>query len=214
MFIAGTERWKVTFAEPEALRIGLYIRDVAGLEPLTEPAIPPLDPPCDVWPVWSRRPIDVPTSGAVRLLGGRDVNLVVASGQWARWWTHALDVGTGAIDDFRPPAFLPLSGVPDLRALVQRHFHNANLWSDGVNDDPRTKHALSAPGAGLNAMMRDLPKTLGRRPAQFSMRITVIGVQSKHAWLLAPDHVLMTRHLVADIDNVLDWLRPRILALG
>jgi hypothetical protein len=63
-------------------------------------------------------------------------------------------------------------------------------------------------------MMRDLPKTLGRRPAQFSMRITVIGVQSKHAWLLAPDHVLMTRHLVADIDNVLDWLRPRLLALG
>ena len=46
------------------------------------------------------------------------------------------------------------------------------------------------------------------------MRITVIGVQSKHAWMLAPDHVLMTRHLVADIDNVLDWLRPRILALG
>ena len=187
MFIAGTERWKVTIAEPEALRIGLYIRDVAGLEPLTEPAIPPLDPPCDVWPAWSRRPIEVPTSGAVRLLGGRDVDLVVAAGQWARWWTHALDIGTGAIDDLRPPAFLALSGVPDLRALVQRHFHNASLWSDGINDDPRTKHALSAPGTGLNAMIRDLPKTLGRRPGQFSMRITVIGVQSKHAWMLAPD---------------------------
>ena len=214
MFIAGTERWKVTIAEPEALRIGLYIRDAAALDPLTEPVIPPLDPPCDVWPVWSRRPVDVPASGGVRLLGGRDINRMVASGQWARWWTHALDVGAGAIDDLRPPGFLALSGVPNLRALVQRHFHNANLWSDGVNDDPRTKHALSAPAAGINTIIRELPDVLGRRPAQFSMRITVIGVQTKHAWMLAPDHVLMTRHLVADIDNVVDWLRPRILALG
>ncbi len=214
MFIAGTERWKITIAEPEALRIGLYIRDVSGLESLTEPAIPPLDPPCDVWPVWSRRPVDVPTSGGVRLLGGRDVDLIVASGQWARWWTHALEVGPGAIDDFRAPAFLALSGVPDLRALVQRHFHNANLWSDGVNDDPRTRHAHSAPGTGLNALVRDLPKMLGRRPHPFSMRITVIGVQTKHAWTLAPDHILMTRHLIGDVDNALDWLRPRILSLG
>lgn len=213
MFIAGTERWKITLDEPEALRIALYVRDVAGLEPLTVPQIPPLEPSVDVWPVWSRRPIDVQTSGGVKLLGGRGVNLDVASGQWARWWAHALREGPSAFDDFRPPNFPALSGVPDLRALLQRHFYNANLWSDGLRDDPRIKIAHTAPGNGLNALVRELPTLLGRRPHAFSMRVTVIGVQTKRAWVLAPNHLLLTRHLIADLDNALDWLRPRILAL-
>ena len=214
MFIAGTQRWKVTIAEPEALRIALYVRDVAGLEPLTVPEIPPLDPPADVWPVWSRRPVEVPTGRGVKLLGGRDVDVEIASGQWSRWWRHALEVGPSAMDDFRPPAFLALAGVPDLRALMQRHFYNANLWSDGLNDDPRVRAAQSAPAMGLNALIRDLPEMLGRKPRPFDLRITIVGVQGKRAWMLAPDHVLITRHLIADRDNAVDWLRLRILELG
>jgi len=214
MFIAGTEWAKITIAEPEALRIALYIRDVAGLVPETDPDIPPMDPPADVWPVWFRRPVEVPTGGGVKLLGGRDIDLRIASAQWARWWTHTLEVGTTAMDDLRPPAFTALSGVPDLRALVQRHYYNASVWSDGLNDDPRVKRALSAPGLGLNALVAELPAILHRRPLPFSVRVTVIGVQTKHAWVLAPDHLLLTRHLIADLDNALDWLRPRILALA
>lgn len=42
----------------------------------------------------------------------------------------------------------------------------------------------------------------------------MIGVQTKHAWVLRPDHLLLTRQLVFDLDNALDWLRPRILALA
>jgi hypothetical protein len=214
MFIAGTERWKIIIAEPEALRIALYVREVAGLQPVTDPMIPPVDPPTDVWPVWSRRPIEVQSGGGVRLLGGRDIDVQIASAQWARWWRHALDVGTEAMDDLRPPAFLPLAGVPDLRALMQRHFYNANLWSDAIHDDPRSKRILSAPGKGLSALVHDLPTILGRRPGQFVLRITVIGVQTKHAWVLSPNHLLLTRRLIADLDNALDWLRPRILALA
>jgi hypothetical protein len=214
MFIAGTELAKITIAEPEAMRIALYVRDVAGLTPITDPAIPPLDPPVDVWPVWSRRPVEVQESGGVRLLGGREVDLEIASAQWARWWKHALEVGSSAMDDLKPPDFHPLAAVPDLRALMQRHFYNASLWSDGLIDDPRFRRAHSAPGVGLNALVRELPTILGRPPLPFALRITVIGVRTKHAWVLAPDHLLLTRHLIADLDNALDWLRPRILALA
>jgi hypothetical protein len=214
MLIAGTERWKITIVEPEALRIALYVRDVAGLTPVTDPMIPPLDPAADVWPVWAKRPLPVPPAGPIRLLGGRDVDVTVASGQWARWWQHALTLGTSAIDDLKPPHFTALSGVPDLRALMQRHFYNANLWSDGLNDDPRIRSAHTAPGLGLNALIKQLPALLGRRPEPFTLRITVIGVQTKHAWVLAPDHLMLTRHLVADLDNAVDWLRPRILTLA
>lgn len=214
MFIAGTERWKITIAEPDTLRIALYVRDVAGLHPVTDPQIPPLDPPTDIWPVWSRRPIEVQQSGGVKLLGGRDIDVDLASQQWGRWWTHALEVGPGALDDLKPPAFLALAGVPDLRALMQRHFTNASMWSDGMNDDPRIRQAHSAPGLHLNALLRDLPTTLGRLPMPFSVRITVIGVQTKRAWVLTRDHWLMTRHLIADIDNAVDWIRLRVAAIA
>jgi len=94
MFISGTEQAKIVIAEPEALRIALYVRDVAGLQPVTDPAIPPLDPPADVWPAWSRRPIEVPEGGGVRLLRGRAPDLTIAGTQWARWWKHALEIGS------------------------------------------------------------------------------------------------------------------------
>lgn len=214
MFIAGTERWKIVLDEPEALRIALYVRDVAGLEPVTVPAIPPLDPSVDVWPVWSRRPIEVQSPGGVKLRGGRRIDLDTAAGQWARWWAHALREGPSvALDDLRPPNFPAFSAVPDLRALMQLHYYNASLWSDGLKDDPRIKTAHTAPGSGLTALVRELPTLLGRRPRAFTMRVTVIGVQTKRAWILAPDHLLLTRHLIADLDNALDWLRPRILAV-
>ena len=213
MLIAGTERWKVTIVEPEALRIALYVRDIEGLTPTTHPDIPPLDPAVDVWPVWSRRPQPLPATGS-RLPGGRDVDPLIAAGEWARWWRHALELGTSAIDELKPPGFPALAGVPDLRALMQRHFANASLWSDGLNDDPRIRSAHTAPGLGLNAMIKDLPATLGREPHPFTLRITVIGVRTKHAWVMAPDHLMLTRHLVADLDNAVDWLRPRILSLA
>jgi hypothetical protein len=214
MLIAGTERWKITIVEPESLRIALYVRDVAGLQPVTDPEIPPLDPSADVWPAWSRRPVEVPQTGGVKLLGGRDIDLELASAQWARWWAHALDVGARAMDDFRPPAFVPLAGVPDFRALMQRHYINACMWSEGMNDDPRIRHAHSAPSLHLNAFLKDLPNELGRPPMPFSVRITIIGVQTKRAWVLTRDHWMMTRHLVADIDNVVDWIRQRIRAIA
>ncbi len=214
MFIAGTERWKVVIAEPEALRIALYVREAAGLDPITDPPIPPVDPPTQWWPAWSRRPVTMPAERGVRLLGRRELNLAAASGQWARWWDHLLSAVQDATGDLRPPDFPALAHVPDLRALLIRHYHNACIWSDGLNGDPRIRRAHTAPGLGLNNLIKELPVLLGRPPRDFSLRVTVIGVQTKHAWALRPDHLLLTRQLIFDLDNALDWLRPRILALA
>ena len=48
----------------------------------------------------------------------------------------------------------------------------------------------------------------------FSVRITVIGVQTKQAWVLTRDHWLLTRHLIADMDNAVDWIRLRVAAIA
>jgi hypothetical protein len=200
--------------EPEALRIALYVRDAAGLDPVTDPSIPPTDPSTGWWPAWSRRPVEAPQARGVRLLGRREVDLTAASAQWARWWRRLLDDRASGTDDLHPPNFPALAHVPDLRALVQQHYHNACIWSEGLNGDPRIRNAHTAPGIGLNAFIKDLPRRLGREPRDFAVRVTVIGVQTKHAWILRPDHLLLTRQLVFDLDNALDWLRPRILALA
>jgi hypothetical protein len=192
----------------------LYVRDAAGLAPVTEPLIPPLDPPAQWWPVWSRRPVELAEPRGVRLLGRRELDLTVASAQWARWWGHLLESGSGAIDDLRPPHFPALAHVPELRMLLERHYPNACIWSDGLGGDPRIRNAHMAPGPGLNALIKQLPTMLGRPPRDFAIRVSVIGVQTKHAWILRPDHLLLTRQLVFDLDNSLDWLRPRILALA
>lgn len=214
MFIAGTERWKVVLVEPEVLRIALFVREAAGLDPVTDPPIPPSDPPTQWWPVWSRRPAEAPTAHGVRLLGRREADLTAASAQWARWWRHLLEIRASGLDDLRPPNFPALAHVPDLRLLLQQHYQNACIWSEGLNGDPRIRNAHSAPGIGLNALIRDLPTLLGREPRDFAVRVTVIGVQSKHAWTLRPDHLLLTRQLIFDLDNALDWLRPRVLAVA
>ncbi|ACV77347.1 hypothetical protein [Nakamurella multipartita] len=214
MFIAGTERWKVVLVEPEALRIALYVRDAAGLTPHTDPEIPPLDPSWQWQPVWSRRPVEPAEPRGLRLLTRREVDPAVAAHQWARWWEHLLDAGSAAIDDLRPPHFPALLHVPDLRALVERHYHQACIWSDSLGGDPRIRHAHAAPGPGLNALIAELPTLLGRPPHDFSIRVSVIGVQSKQAWVLRPDHFLLTRRLTFDLENSLDWLRRRILAVA
>ena len=73
------------------------------------------------------------------------------------------------------------------------------------------KRAHSAPREGLDELARQAAQNWRSRP--FRLRLTVIPVQTEHAWQLAPDHILMTRNLIADRENVLDWLRSRLLSL-
>ena len=214
VFIAGTDRWKVVLVEPEALRIALYVRDAAGLDPATVPPIPPADPPTQWWPVWSRRPVEVPESRGVRLLGGRDLDLAVASTQWARWWRHALEA--------RPAPSTTCDRRSSLRWRASRTCARCcsgttttpRIWSEGLNGDPRVKSAHTAPGSGAERVGQgsaEDPRTSRPRLRDAGHGRSGCRPSSVDP---APDHLLLTRHLIADLDNALDWLRPRILALA
>jgi len=72
--------------------------------------------------------------------------------------------------------------------------------------NPRVRAAQSAPAIGLNALIRDLPTLVGHRPRSFDLRITVVGVQTKRAWILAPEHILMTRNTALPLGRwVISW---------
>ncbi|GAA2005335.1 hypothetical protein JL107_04865 [Nakamurella flavida] len=206
MLIAGRDRWRIRLDEPAALQIALYVRDVAGLRPEIRPEIPALDPPATVWPVWVRRP-----SGTSR--PAPTVDPTSASEQWAGWWTHLLLSGQDGFGDLRPPAFPALAGSPALRELVRHHWWDAEAWTDGLHDDPRRRRDLSGPWRALGGLVQGLEDERGGTPADFRLRVTVLPVAGKRGWVLRPDHLLVTRALIADQDNALDWLRMRIRPL-
>jgi len=207
MFIAGRENWKISIDEPQVLRVALYIREIAGLEPVTDPVIPPLDPPATVWPAWVRKPAEPP---APELPG---FDSVAAAAQWTRWWIHALDQGASGQQDLTYPSFKAFAHLPELRGLLNRHYPNALSWSTACGDDPRVKRDHLAPGSRLPGLIQSLEREAGRHARPFALRITVIPVQSKHAWVLDQEHLLVTHHLIRDDENLLDWLRSQIIAL-
>lgn len=208
MYIAGSDTWRITIDEPSVLRIALYLRDVQDLSPHTEPEIPPLDPGPATWPVWARRPSNpappLPMSAAEGQL---------AADQWAQWWSLLLLDGGAAAQHLRAPSFPALVRLPAVRTLLVHHFATAHAWAEGIGDDPRIKRDHLATGGRLRGLVDDLEAQIGRRALPFDLRITVIGVATKHAWVLSRHHFLMTHQLIADDENALDWLRRRIGAM-
>lgn len=209
MYIAGPESCQISVDEPSTLVVALYIREAAGLGGVTAPEIPLLDPPSAIWPVWAPRPSDGLVALPDPFAGPLDKEQTAS--EWARWWRHALAVGPAAAEDLRPPRFVAFNATPSLRALLQMYHERASLWADAISVDPLVKRAHAAPKDGLEELARELARARQARP--FRLRLTVIPVQTEHAWQLAPDHILVTRHLIAHRDNVLDWLRSRVLAM-
>jgi len=216
MYIAGSGGCQITVDEPAALVVALYLREIIRLPGLTNPDIPPLDPPITHWPIWAHRPHDVDRPG---LIAGRPdpfdgtLDREQTGLEWARWWRYALAVGSAAGDDLRPPRFASFTGTPLLKQLLQMHHDRAVLWADAISSDPRVKRDLAAPRDGLVALAGQLESSRSRAAEPLRLRITVIPVQTQHGWQLAPDHVVVTRHLIGARDNVLDWLRHSVFAL-
>lgn len=209
MFIAGRGTWRIAIDEPVVLRLALYLRDVENLPVDTDPAIPPLDPAPGTWPVWARRPLHPATSLPPDALDRR-----AAAAQWVLWWDHLLPLGDAARGELRSPSFPALSGLPAIRTLLRHHYETAIAWAEGIGDDPRIKRDHLAAGSRLTDLVDELERESGRPALPFELQITVIGVQTKHAWVMSPNHLLFTHHLIADDENTLDWLRRRIRAMA
>lgn len=205
MYIAGTYWSSISVDEPSPLVVALYLREVIGISDLTAPEIPPLDPSSAIWPAWARRPYDGLT--VLDPFTGQ-IDRQQTAREWSRWWQHIITAGPAAGADPRPPRFSNFAATPSLRTLLQLFHERAALWAEAISIDPQVKRAHSAAREGLAELAREAAPLW--RSSPFRLRLTVIPVQTEHAWLLAPDHILMTRHLIADRDNVLEWLRSQI----
>jgi hypothetical protein len=209
MYIAGRDTWRITIDEPTVLRLALYVREVERLRVSTDPPIPPLDPGPRTWPVWSHRP----RSPAPPMEAGA-VDRAAAGQQWALWWNHLLPQGDSALVELRGPAFHALSGLPALQTVVRHHFDTALAWAEAIGDDPRIKRDHLAAGTRLTALVDELERARNGPVRPFELMLTVLGVRTKHAWVLSEHQLLLTHHLIADDENAIDWLRRRLGALA
>lgn len=207
MQIQGRKRWRILLDEPEILQVALYIRDIAGLKTESHPDLPPLDPSVRVWPTWVRRPsVSAPAQP-------RQVDLVNAADEWSRWWTHLLFKEDAAKRELTPPNFASFAGVPDLRSLLRQHYQDAVVWTRALHDDPRYKQNMAGPWGALTGLVQELEAERGAQARAFELTITVVPVATRHAWTLGPNHLLISRQLLVDLDNLLDWMRPRLRSM-
>lgn len=212
MYIAGTERCQISVEEPAPLLVALYLRERAGLSPDLGYRLPALDPPYTSWPVWARSaPVGWAPPAAVQTA---PVDRTTAAAEWVRWWNHLLAEGATSSEAFHPPGFRDLRALPLIQLLLQRHYEEASRWVDALIEDPRVRRDQTTPRPGLGRMLAELEADPSYRPLPFRLRLTIVPVRTKHAWPLDPEHILISRRLVADTDNVLDWLRPRVFALA
>lgn len=206
MYICGTKWCQVSVDEPGPVVAGLYVREQAGLLDLAAPELPALEPPSQVWLPWARHP---PVGwGPPQLAVPADDR---TAEEWERWWWRLVRAQPERQHPADLPDFRSVQDLPGLRAALRVHGESAVRWTEAVQDDPRARVSLDSPRRGLTAMLDDLMVD-GARP--FKLRLTVVPLAVEHAWVLDGAHVLLTRRLIGDPENLLDWLRPRILGLA
>jgi len=180
---------------PQAFGIALYVRAAAGLAPLVEPPVPPLD--------------DHVTAS---VSPGLDLEAVAA--QWASWWDALVD-GEQSLSELTPPGFTGLSGSPQLRDLVAELFTPAVRWTERrravfLDELRRVGHL---PHGSEGDVVRAAESRAGRRARPFSLRITVLPVAG--AWSAQRDahHLLVSEKLRADDEAYRPVLEPVVDAL-
>ncbi len=192
MQYAGQPSWRIELDEPVVLVIGLFLRDLVGLRPDTQPALPRLDPAVE--PV-------------------RQVEGDLCSQQWALWWRGLLEQGAGALAGNAPPDFTDLAHSPELRELLRSEFRTANDWASQRHRE-HAQLVLHGPRPGVEGeVVREAERNLGRQAQPFRLRITELPVQGQHGWRLGADDVLVSRSLLTDRDAYRNWLAPVVADL-
>jgi hypothetical protein len=200
MRFAHRASWSISIGGSLHQLVALYVRDSLGLRPQTDPAIPPLT---------ATPPAAQPLAAAEE---------AVVSAQWAQWWNDLLPaVG----EPPRPP--LPatladtaeLAGYPELRAVVRANLPDPRWTAARGHEDmvlmteqPRRRQLFET------NLVADIEAERRQAARPFSLRITVLPVQTMQGWRISPHQVMMTRSLFADQAAYERLLRPIVAELA
>ena len=190
--MGGARGWSIRTRTPQALLIGLHLRDAAGLRPPV-PHVPPADPPL---------PVRVTPPG-----------LEAAGEQWSRWWAAALADDVAALAGVLPPTFPALRGAPELRGVAELLLDEALEWSAWQRERERQLVAGRPSALFEVGLVRDLETALHRRLPPVTLDVLVLPVRGRE-WSRLPDgRLVLPLGLRADRDAYLAWLGERLREL-
>lgn len=184
---------------PQALLLGLHLRDAAGLHPPTSALLPDL-------------PRLHPAVTPLRVHGGEIAGAEVAGRQWAHWWAGAFPGGPEALTSILPPLFTGLRGMTELRGLAELGIDEAVTWAAGARDREARLTRTRPLALFETNLVAEVERDLGRRIRPFSLEVVVLPLQGIASWDVAGLPVI-TEELRSDRDAYLTWLRERLLGL-
>lgn len=183
--------------EPQHLVLALYVRDAAGLDPVTDPVIPPLRPEVPVQP------------GLVS-----DADRAAVTTQWEHWWQHLWTMLDEDVTGVLPvPGQSPdLSKQPELQTVVRTVFGEAQQYCAARRqehaDDRREQSRLPHRGPEAAVLKQATRRRGFRRPRAVHLRVSELPVATMQGWHPHHGHVVVTRALYRDMPAYQRLLQP------
>jgi len=210
MFVEGTLRWQVTEDCPWDLLMALSLRDLGGLNTLSSPRIPLVNPPAQLvrraagGVVISRPPVTSPVEREALQL------------QWTQWWnTIVRRELRPLITGLRPPHFAEFDRQLELQDLIIQHYDAAVAWTAARHDEYAQtsveQHAIRA--SDIVDVVRDREHELRRQAGYFRLDIAVLPLAEPGAWIVGPNAVVVSQSLRDDSASFREWFRPFVEAL-
>jgi hypothetical protein len=197
MHHTGGPGWRITMDTSGPLMLALYLRDVTGLGAVGFPAVAPAQP--------AIRAADA--SQLTAKVGG----VAALRTEWEQWWADLLQHHPRMRPELAPPMFTAFSHRPALQRALQAHFGSALSWAR----ERQSEYArLSAKRESLGAtdilaeLVQDREMELGRNARDFSLTILELPLAEPRAWLMEPDRILMSQHLLDDQQNFRSYVQP------
>lgn len=223
MFVEGTLRWQVTEDCPWDLLMALCLRDLAGLDDVGDPVLPPVAPAVQRILSLSSAPSN-PASphprtdppAVVTPPGAAAARKADLAEQWLAWWrAEAVRERRPLTTMLQPPHFAAFDRAIELQDLIMIYYDDAYLWSAQRHDEyARTSNALHARrAADIVDVVRDREHELRRQAGYFRLDISVLPLAEPGAWIVGPNSVVVSQSLRDDSAAFRQWFAPVVAAL-
>lgn len=222
MFVEGTLRWQVTEDCPWDLLMALCLRDLAGLEGVGDPPLPPVAPAAE--PVMSIAGIEsqARTGPASRRRQKQTRAESTMSGtpsvneQWLAWWSvEAVREQRPVTSLLQPPHFAAFDRALELQDLIAQYYDDAYLWTAQRHEEyvrsSAERHAQRA--ADIVDVVRAREHELRRQAGYFRLDIAVLPLAEPGAWVVAPNSVVISQSLRDESAAFRQWFTPLVDAL-
>ncbi|MDJ0317599.1 hypothetical protein QMG40_10430 [Arthrobacter sp. H35-MC1] len=197
MHHTGGPGWRITMDTCPPMLMALYLRDAAGLVGAGTPALSHVVPPVKAAD-HSMLTADVGGSEALR-------------DQWEFWWRTILHNFAEKQENFSPPDFPELAGMPALQRVAHAHYGAALNWSR----EQSKQYSLMATARethGGHKILADLVHNremeLGRSARDFTLAIVEIPLSEPRAWFIEPNRLIMSSNLLDDQEVFVSYVQP------